>query len=84
LLVQISQNTRVDVLIFIFWKKVAKKVWFMFLMSIFVQELNFSHILDLGFHHVREKSIARLISLFSKMRLFKMVRFCLSPLLFHV
>jgi hypothetical protein len=56
----------------------------MFLMSIFVQELNFSHILDLGFHHVREKSIARLFSLFPQMRLFKMVRFCLSSLLFHV
>jgi hypothetical protein len=36
----------------------------MFLMLIFVQELNFSHILDLGFYHVREKSIARLFSLF--------------------
>jgi hypothetical protein len=29
--------------------------------------LNFSHILDLGYHHVREKSIARLFSLFSQM-----------------
>jgi hypothetical protein len=56
----------------------------MFLMSIFVQELNFSHILVLGFHHVREKSIARLFSLFPQMRLFKMVRFYLSSHLFHV
>jgi hypothetical protein len=66
----------------IFWKKIAKKCWFMFLMSIFVQVLNFSHILDLGFHHVREKGITRLFSLFPKMRLFKMVRFYLSSLLF--
>jgi hypothetical protein len=51
-------------------------------MSIFVQELNFSHILDLGFHHVRGKGIARLFSLFPQMRLFKMVRFCLSSLIF--
>jgi hypothetical protein len=67
-------------LIYIFCKKVAKKGWFMFLMSIFVHELNFSHILDLGFHHVREKSIASLFSLFSQIRLFKLVRFCLSSL----
>jgi hypothetical protein len=53
-------------------------------MLIFVQELNFSHILDLGFHHVREKSIISLFSLFPQLRLFKMVRFCLSSLLFHV
>jgi hypothetical protein len=51
----------------------------MFLVSIFVQELNFSHILDLRFHHVRKKSIARLFSLFPQMRLFKMVIFCIFP-----
>jgi hypothetical protein len=46
--------------------------------------LNFSHILDLGFHHVRLKSIARLFSLFPQMGLLKMVRFCLSSLPFLV
>jgi hypothetical protein len=45
---------------------------------------NFRHILDLGFHHIREKSIARLFSLFPQMRLLNMFRFCLSSLLFHV
>jgi hypothetical protein len=40
--------------------------------------LNFSHILDLGVHHVREKSIVRLFSLFPQMRVLKMVRFYLS------
>jgi hypothetical protein len=29
--VQISQNTRGEVLVFIFWKKVDKKGWFIFL-----------------------------------------------------
>jgi hypothetical protein len=38
----------------------------MFLMSAFVLELNFSYILDLGFHHVREKSFARLFLYFLK------------------
>jgi hypothetical protein len=43
--------------------------------------LNFSHILDLGFHHVIEKSIVSLFSLFPQMRLLKMVRFCLRRLI---
>jgi hypothetical protein len=34
--VKISQNTRVEVLVYIFWKKVAKKGWFMFLLLFFV------------------------------------------------
>jgi hypothetical protein len=46
--------------------------------------LNFSHILDLGFHHVSEKSIARLFSLFLQIRLLKMVRFYLPSLVFLV
>jgi hypothetical protein len=40
--------------------------------------------LDIWFHHVREKSIAKLFSLFPQMGLLKMVIFCLSSLLFHV
>jgi hypothetical protein len=72
-------------LIFLFWKKVAKKRLGYVSLAIFCSFLhNFSHILDLWFHHVREKSITRLFSLFSQMRLLKMVRFCLTYLLFHV
>jgi hypothetical protein len=46
-------------LIFIFWRKVAKKGWFYVSLSIFVHIIShFSQILDLGFYHVREKSVA--------------------------
>jgi hypothetical protein len=60
------------------------KVSFMFLLSIFVFLLNFSHILDIGFHQLREKSIVRLFSLFPHMKLLNMVIFCLSSLFFHI
>jgi hypothetical protein len=63
-----------------FWKNVAKKGWFMFLLSIFVQELNFGSRVS----PCERKSMAMLFSLFSQMRLFKMVIFFLSSVLFHV
>jgi hypothetical protein len=45
-----------EVLIFIFWRKVAKKGWFYVSLSIFVHIIShFSQILDLGFYHVKEK-----------------------------
>jgi hypothetical protein len=44
--------------------------------------LNFSHILELGFHHVLEIRVARFSTLFSQMRLLKMVRYSLSSLFF--
>jgi hypothetical protein len=47
--------------------------------------LNFSHILELGFHHVLEIRVASFFTLFPQMRLFMMVRYCLSSLTpFHV
>ena len=48
-----------EVLIFIFWTKVVKKDWFYVSLSIFVHIIShFIQILDLGFYHVREKSVA--------------------------
>jgi hypothetical protein len=52
----------------------------MFLLSIFVQELNFGSRVS----PCERKSMAMLFSLFSQMRLFKMVIFFLSSVLFHV
>jgi hypothetical protein len=44
---------KIGLVINIFCLLVARKVWFMFLLPIFVRIfLNYSHILDLGFHHV--------------------------------
>jgi hypothetical protein len=46
--------------------------------------LNFNHILDLGLHHVLERRVARVVSLSTQMRLFKMIRYCLSNFPFYV
>jgi hypothetical protein len=72
-----------EVLVFIFWKKVDKKGWFMFLCQfLFVLAQFFPHF-GSRVLHVREKSIARLFSLFPQMRLLKMVRLSI-PSPFHV
>jgi hypothetical protein len=50
-----------------FWKKVAKKGWFMFFLPIFLSFLlNFSHFLDLGFYHVLERIVSRFCLYFLK------------------
>jgi hypothetical protein len=40
--------------------------------------LNFTHILDLELHHVLERRVDRLLSLFPQMRLLKMIKYCFS------
>jgi hypothetical protein len=68
-----------------FWRKVDRKGWFYVSLANFCSfYLNFCHILELGFHHVLERRVARLLSLFSQIRLLKMVRYCLSCIPFHV
>jgi hypothetical protein len=76
--VQISQNTREGFDLHFGRKLLKRLVYVCSLANFFSFLLHFSHILDLGFNHVRAKSIARLFSLFSKIRLFKMVRFFIS------
>jgi hypothetical protein len=81
------KERKIDLAIMIFCLLVARKVWFIYVSlanfcSLF---FNFSHILNLGYHHVLERRVARFLSLFSQMRLLKMVRYCLSSLSpFHV
>jgi hypothetical protein len=68
----------------IFCLLVVKMVGFYFSYQFCLFLLNFNHILDLGFHHVLGRRVVRVVSLFPQMKLFKMIRFCLSYLPFHV
>jgi hypothetical protein len=68
----------------IFCLLVVKKVSLCFSCKFCLFLLNFNHILDLGFHHMLDRRVVRVVSLFPQMRLFKMIRYCLSYLPFHV
>jgi hypothetical protein len=77
---------KIGLVIKIFCLLVARKVWFMFLLPIFVHSSSIlATFLDLGFHHVLERRLARVfLSLFPQMRLLKMFRYFSSLSPFHV